>query len=132
MKKQKKICKHKNNLKIKNAHIRVFKLEVDEVARIAESGTPLTAKELEKRGPDEILITTALPEEQPISTLKSKEIPVPANIGDLFFPSVVSAPEFFCFCSSYTWCLESNENGTERYVLKCNYICLPRIPLDIR
>jgi hypothetical protein len=120
--------KEKNMFKMKSipdAHQRVFKLDVEEVTKIVKRGKPLTADELEKRRPDEVYMADQVPEE---SALR-RSVPVPAVIGDLVFPNVIPASPYFCFCSSYTWCLELDEFGRLRYILKCNYWCIPNFPI---
>ena len=115
-----------SNMKpIPDAHQRVFKLDVEEVMRIVKCGKPLTADELEKRGPDEVYMADQVPEE---STLR-RSISLPATIGDRIFPNVIPTGPYFCWCSSYTWCLEIDEYGRLRYVLKCNYWCIPQFQI---
>lgn len=110
---------------IPDAHQRVFKLDVEEVMKIVKCGKPLTVDELEARGPDEVYMADQVPEE---SALR-RSIPLPAAIGDLVFPNLIQANPYFCWCSSYTWCLELDEFGRLRYVLKCNYWCIPQFQI---
>jgi hypothetical protein len=110
---------------VSDAHQRIFKLDAAEVMKIVERGKPLTADELEERGPNEVYMADQVPEE---ATLR-RSIPVPAAIGDLVFPNVILANPYFCWCSSYTWCLELDEFGRLHYVLKCNYWCIPQFQI---
>ncbi|ABW32111.1 hypothetical protein [Acaryochloris marina] len=111
---------------ISDAHQRVFKLDVEEVMKIVKRGKPLTADELEKYGPDEFYLADQVPEEPALH----RNIPLPAEVGDRIFPNVVLVSPFFCWCSSYTWCLEIDEFGRLRYVLKCNYWCIPQFQVS--
>ena len=105
-----------------DAHLRVFKMEVDEVSKIFERGAPLTADELEERGPDEVYLGDDIPEEPGLR----HAIIVPASVGERIFPPVIVASPLFCFCSGYRWCLEVDRFGRIRYVLKCIYWCIPQ------
>jgi hypothetical protein len=110
-----------------DAHIRVYKLEAAEVAKLAEKGSAIRPKALEKRGAAEAFSVDTFERTDPNA---APRVPFPDAVGDLVFPRVIHAPRFFCFCIGYIWCLEWI-NGQLRYVLKCRYYCIPTFPISV-
>lgn len=109
--------------KLTEAHVRSFRIEASEALKIIQSGNPMDADKLQEMGSSEVYTLSTF------DRLKEPErgtaYPVPESVGSLVFPTWFAAPEFLCFCSSYTWCLLPDEQGLLRYYLKCNYWCIP-------
>jgi len=105
------------------AHVRSFRIEASEALKIIQCGKPLNAKKLQDMGGSEVYAKATFDrlEEAERGTV----YPIPENVGSLVFPTWFAAPQFFCFCSSYTWSLLPDEQGLLRYYLMCNYWCIP-------
>lgn len=110
------------NAKLEESHVRSFRLDAAKVREILRSQKPLDQKQLLDLGSSETYSMNTF--DRLGEPLRGKLIPVPESVGSLVFPMWFEAPQFICFCSSYTWQLLPDENGLLRLYLQCNYLCI--------
>lgn len=108
-----------------DAHVAVFALSAEEVAKVVRGGEPLSGDQLEAM---EVTERYSLARGSRLAA-DPESVAVPINFVERVFPGHVFGQRFFCCCIGATWCLEYDEFGRFVYVLKCEYFCFPTFAL---